>query len=217
MKGTLQLSIVVVANDHNPTILNPDFLIIQGIVPSDWGWKLASPPLTTPPLSQVKYDSGVSITVESNKLQVSDERSSSVAESRIAGIVTKYVENLPHVRYISVGNNFAQFIDLEEPSNYIHRRFIKSGSWERDLISASLKLAYPLSGGRLVLSIDGAKRVEVVGDKSVQIDGLLATANFHRTVESGRAPKDQIVNGVAQLVDDFKKFQTMINEVVGLE
>jgi hypothetical protein len=32
----LQFSIVVLATDHNPTILNPGFLRLQKIVPEDW-------------------------------------------------------------------------------------------------------------------------------------------------------------------------------------
>lgn len=66
----LEFSVVVVANDHNPTILNPDFLERQQIVPQTWGWKVADPAITTPPFAMVVYDSGVTVSVEPNKLQI---------------------------------------------------------------------------------------------------------------------------------------------------
>ena len=67
-----EFSVVVVANDHNPSILNPDFLERQGIVQEGWGWTVMGSAITTPPFATVSYDSGVTVSVESNRLQVTD-------------------------------------------------------------------------------------------------------------------------------------------------
>src|SRR5713101_6330983 len=69
-------SVVIVGGDHNPTILNPDFLTIREIVPKEWGWEVADPAITTPPFAIVRYTNGTSITVERNKLQVADSSAS---------------------------------------------------------------------------------------------------------------------------------------------
>ena len=49
--AVLNRAVVVLAREHNPTILHPSFLGAQGIVPKDW--QLAEPPMCTPPLSMV--------------------------------------------------------------------------------------------------------------------------------------------------------------------
>ena len=67
----IQFSGVVLGQFHNPTILNPNFLETEGIVPKSWDWKV-SKNITTPPLAVVTYTNGVTITVEPNKLQVTD-------------------------------------------------------------------------------------------------------------------------------------------------
>ena len=54
-----ELTIVIVAENHNPTILNPDFLKFNDIVPKEWD--MGQPPLCTPPISQVEYKNGIKI------------------------------------------------------------------------------------------------------------------------------------------------------------
>lgn len=51
----LELSIVLVANANNPTIMNPDFLQNNGIV-SDLRPLQDLPPMSTPVLSQVAFE-----------------------------------------------------------------------------------------------------------------------------------------------------------------
>jgi hypothetical protein len=43
----IQFSVVISGETHNPTILNPDFLAVRNIVPSEWGWD-TSQVVTTP-------------------------------------------------------------------------------------------------------------------------------------------------------------------------
>ena len=56
-----QFSGVVVGQAHNPTILNPDFLAAEGIVPKSWNWSV-SETITTPPLAMVRYSNGRCLT-----------------------------------------------------------------------------------------------------------------------------------------------------------
>lgn len=217
MKGSLQFAIVVVAHDHNPTILNPDFLRIQKIVPEDWGWKLASPPLMTPPFSHVTYDSNVRITVEPNKFQIIDDGSPSAKESRIGDIASGYVRALPHTRYASVGNNFLSLIDYKDPSNYVRSRFLKSGAWDKNLQSVGLKLAFPMEGGRILLSIDAGSRTDVVDGKNVDIDCLFVNSNFDRPIIGDGSPEKQILAGISNFEDDFGTFERIVREIVGIE
>lgn len=68
------LSVVVAARSHNPTILNPDFLKYNKIVPMDW--ELESNPICADPVAQVKFTNGISITAEMNKVVFSEQKSS---------------------------------------------------------------------------------------------------------------------------------------------
>ena len=96
----IQFSIVLVANDHNPSLINPDFLERTGIIDKEWGWKPKGDLITTPPFATVPYDSGVTITVETNKLQVVDQSGAIPTRSRASSIIIKYI-NLNYM-YIKV-------------------------------------------------------------------------------------------------------------------
>src|SRR4030067_789379 len=104
MKADLmQFSVVIAGNVHNPSLLNPDFLTVRRIVPEDWGWKILEPVIVTPPIATVRYSSGVSITVEHNKLQIVDVGSERVpSKSKALDIARGHVKTLPHIRYTAV-------------------------------------------------------------------------------------------------------------------
>ncbi len=94
----LEFSVVVVGQDCNPTILNPDFLKHRGIVPEEWGWQLAGAPITTPPFATVSYDSGLTIKVEMTRFQVTDQLfADGVEKSKAIAVASKYIKVLPHV------------------------------------------------------------------------------------------------------------------------
>ena len=93
-----EFSLVVVANDHNPTMLNPDFLERQGIVQEGWGWKVVGPAITRPPFATVSFDSQVTVSVEANRLQVTDTPAVGAPQSsKVVDIAQKYVEVLPGI------------------------------------------------------------------------------------------------------------------------
>jgi len=69
----VQFSIIVVANDHNPSLINPDFLERTGIVDAAWAWKRGTDAISTPAFATLSYDAGVTITVEPRKLQLGSQ------------------------------------------------------------------------------------------------------------------------------------------------
>ncbi len=97
-------SIVVLAQAHNPSILNPDFLKNNGIIAPSFK---PNNVICTPPLSQVSYIEGLSIVAEFEKLQFIDIKKERIPfESPIPEIAIKYIKTLPHVQYTAVGLNF---------------------------------------------------------------------------------------------------------------
>lgn len=213
--NSLQYSIVVIGQDHNPTILNPDFLQIQNIVPKEWGWKISKQPITVPPFAIVQYDNGVSITVEQNKLQVSENKTNDPTTSKIAEVVRQYVKVLPYVHYTAVGINFHNIIDIQDPK-YLKERFLKQGSWDsssRPVDAVGLKLVYPLSGGRIVLSLDSgeADRKTEGGLEKSQV--VLAKINFHRDCKKYPA-NEEIGSHLNNIASDWDQNQSILNDTL---
>ncbi len=214
----VQFSGVVVGNVHNPTILNPDFLASQRIVPKSWGWEVAET-ITTPPLAMVRYENGVNVTVEQNKIQITDPNVEDGPErSKITEIAAAYIEILPHVRYTAVGNNFQSLIPRTNPGDYLKERFLKEGEWTKspsDLDAVGVKLSYPLVPvGQLVLSIDAAEAK--LPDSADHQEVVVCNANFSR--ECGKHPaSDKAVEHLKLAMGDWGTYKQALNSLFELD
>lgn len=203
----VRFSIVVLANDHNPTILNPDFLKAQNIVPGDW--ELAGPPITTPPFATVEYNSGVSISVDSNKLQVTDNKTQIPNDSKVKNIVHQYVETLSYVRYLSLGINFRYITEMDNADVFLKDHFLKEGPWSQnsnDLKAIGFKFVYPLEGGRLVLSLDSASMKTSLNDQGEENSVIIANANFHRNLDLKKPLAEEISSILGKISEDWDRF-----------
>lgn len=177
-----QLSIVVAARNHNPTILNSDFLKRNEIVPEDW--QLSEPPICIEPIAQVKFQTGVHILAQPDKVVFSQplNENGAIQQNDLADIVLRYIDTLPHVNYIAVGINPSGYIAFDEDQlawNYLRDSFLTSRDWRncaKGLVSASLQLVYELDRGHLTLGIAQSQAL----DSSLPC--LLFTGNFHRDV-----------------------------------
>ena len=118
------VSVVVTAEFHNPSILNPDFLVSRDIVPADWK---VSETLTTPPVSVVKYDNGVEWAVDQSRLNVS-EKVGPVFDGpfRVHTLAAKYLTKLPHVPYRDLGLNCQVSMKEFDPRTWLLKRFAPS-------------------------------------------------------------------------------------------
>jgi hypothetical protein len=212
----IQFSAVVAGKTHNPSLLNPDFLAINGIVPREWGWKVGET-ISTPPLGLVRYTNGVTITVEHHKLQVVDPGPDlDPVRSQVVGIAQGYVNTLPHIPYSAAGINFQSIAQLPEPEAYLKRRFLRSGTWdaaERPLTSVGLQLVYPLAGGHLFLSMDVGEADKMENEKSKHVSVVLVKGNFHRECH-GYPAKDDVIRHLNQAAEDWKMYQAVMADVL---
>ncbi|HEB71507.1 MAG TPA: hypothetical protein ENI77_02680, partial [Nitrospirae bacterium] len=149
-----QFSIVVTAEQHNPTILNPDFLKFREIVPNDFE---VSNVLVTAPLSQVAFNNDLIITVETNKMQVvkrlEGERGTNPETVKIAQL---YVEALQHVHYEAVGINWLGEFHIEEPVKWIEKRFLSKGRWNDPpygIQDSGVRMGFNVNGSKCMLNI----------------------------------------------------------------
>ena len=213
----VEFSIVVAAQNHNPTILNPDFLIQNRVIPSDW--KLSGPPITTPPFASVQYDSGVTLIVEPNKSTVTDQSSDrDPLTSDITEIAKKYVQALQHVRYTAVGINFDLFLEVPDVNSFLKDRFLKPGPWnnaDRTIEKFSTKFVYKLEDGVFNLPF-GAATLDVVLEENTKktLRGILFKANFHH-VDQDFLNSEQVIVKLNHVGEDWKTCQETIIAILG--
>lgn len=123
-------SVVVTADSHNPSILNPYFLEANGIVPSSWE---VVETITTAPVSMVNYNNGIHWTVDHSRLSVTENCKSSFKDDYLVYDLAKaYLKKLPHVPYRSLGLNCVVSVKQVDPEQWITHRFLKSGPWFED-------------------------------------------------------------------------------------
>lgn len=206
-KRLIQFSGVVVGDVHNPSILNPNFLEIEGIVPSSWNWEVDKT-ITTPPLAVVSYRNGPTLTVEQNKLQVTDAILEGGPEaSKVTEIACAYVRKLPHVRYTAVGNNFQYIIPRESGDKYLKECFLKPGPWSTGLDDLGIRLVYPLDDGKLTLSLDSGSAESSAGENMQSV--IIANANFSREC-SGYPAHERVTDFLNKAMDDWRELQRLL-------
>jgi hypothetical protein len=201
----IECSIVAAGKNHNPSILNPDFLKRNKIVPEE-GWE-AEKILATDVFSQVAFKNGIVITVEPQKIIFLDnDPSRSISEPALDDIAISYIKKLPHVTYTAVGINFKYvvfFKDKEEAERFVLDKIVSPGSWKDisgGLHSANLKFIYQVDGGVLNLSIDPAA-FQKAGQPEVK-DIIAISANFHRDI-----PKEpeSIIKRIEEIIRGWER------------
>lgn len=209
------LSVVVTANDHNPTLLNPDFLARTNIVPDEWGWSLSGTPITTPPYSYVSYDSGVSVIVEPNKLTVSDAEVQEPSQSKAIEIAKNYIKTLPYVLYTAVGVNFHSVIPIQDAREFIKTRFLsKDILGDESLITIGMKFVYDIDeDAKFVLEINPAYR-PIDQDDEGNVDSVMLTqGNFHKSC-SGNDCSQNLLSDFPNITKYWERYQSAVEKLI---
>jgi hypothetical protein len=127
-KGMMSLeaksvALVVTATVHNPSILNPDFLLQNGIVSQDWG--TATDFVSIPSFSTLKYPNrGIQLTCQEERLQFEKQLSSDRNFADLVDCASKYVNVLPHVPYRALGINCDFRSVKPRVANWAKERFL---------------------------------------------------------------------------------------------
>lgn len=212
----LNHSIVVVAEAHNPSILNPDFLARKRIVQELWGWQVGEPVVCTPPLAQIPYRNGVTLTCDPSKLQVIDAgQRIDPLTSKVAEIAKAYVTILPHVPYASVGVNFAAALLVDDPERLLVSRFLKEGPWNQgssQVKSIGLRLLYPLEGGRIRISLDAGEVEDAASGTLGRQRAVIVDGNYHHECLGADRAEDikTFLGSVTEYWDQFSKHAAIL-------
>jgi hypothetical protein len=212
-----ELSVVVLAESHNPTILNPDFLKRHGVVPEEA--ELAAPAITTPAFSRVAFADGVSLTAEAARMIFSENLiGKPLEEASVPRMANRYVELLPHVGYSAVGINpggHAVAASQEAANAFVRERMLSDGPWKdfgEGITRAALTLHYPRNDGHLSVSVDAAQLV--TGEHVVSF-----AANRHHQVarldEPATDRAEQLRTAIDGWKEDIDAFRDLCEQIIG--
>lgn len=221
-KYDFSFSVVVLAENNNPTILNPDFLIRTKIVPSDWA--LNEPPLTTPAFSRINYSTGVLFTVDPERFTVQDSAPGGEFFP-VPEIAVKYIEKIPHVKYHSLGINFEKalmFPKVKSASEFQKLRFLKNGPWEMggDLSDFATKFIYSFSDSQCNITFSSPVILKLPQYEGKPKDGLIISANFHRDFKKIKDHEERNKNIIEYIVrweKDKSIFESITDKLIGEE
>ena len=204
-----ETSVVIVAPNHDPSILNPDFLWGHRIVPEEIALVESEPSLSTPMLSQCAFENGLHIISEPNKISFADKNT---GEGNVCYDTAKnYLRMVSLVHYIAVGINFVgSFPELE--GKWAPHDMLRAGEWnqfEDVSLSANIALTYPLAGRVANMNIG---RGAIAGPGSEQ--RTIIRGNFHHDiqVEQGGSYKAAIAN-VDNWENDLKDFKVISDNI----
>jgi len=213
----IEVSCVVLANAHNPSILNPDWLEANGLLPKELTWELIGPIIVTPALARVVYQNGVSILLETGKLiitlgNVQDYEGGIPATDLVSGIASRYIAVLTHIPYGAVGNNFKIMQECEGASQKLVRAFGNNGPWKEGLDSVQTKFSYKVSE-ETVCNLDvspGTVGKATTDSPPTEQEIILCAVNYHHEVQGS----DAAAKAVNQMADDFKSGTELTSKIL---
>ena len=195
------VSVVVTAEFHNPSILNPEFLVSRQIVPSAWSVTEA---ITTPPVSMLRYDNGIQWMVDQSNLTVTESCESFFRDDyQVYGLVNSYLAELPHVPYRSLGLNCVASMRQDNPERWLTQRFLKPGAWlEGKPEVVGLKPNFAIDAGDTTcnLMFNEGRIQNPEGD---QEEAVIVNANVHHA-----GPLD--VDGLRVAIDRWPERQDFV-------
>ncbi|MCY3973316.1 MAG: hypothetical protein OXF52_03845 [Candidatus Dadabacteria bacterium] len=191
------VSVVLVAQVHNPAIINPDFLKKSGVVGSDWQVDENKPPLSTPLLSQISFNNGVEWRVTPDICTIVEKVEGDLKDSySIHECAKAYIKTLEHIPYRALGVNWHFSLDSaeEDLQTWMKERFLKSGNWQTSIESTSLsfKVLYPSAVCNITIDIRESK----------------IALNLHHDVVSVDNKKDELCSAL----DNSERNQAFVEE-----
>lgn len=199
------VNVIIRAEYHNPSILNPDFLTTKSIVPSDWK---ATEVLTTPAFALVKYPEDVVFILDRERLQIKKDCQNSFQEDySIHDFASQYVFTLPHVRYTALGFNWHISMEIDDPAKWIIQRFLNPDSWNQSgskLIGSSVKLSFEVNNA--VCNVDFKHGKAKIKNEEFR-PAIIVNANFHHQGPS--SPEE-----INMLITNWKERENYLRELL---
>ena len=196
------VSAVLVANQHNPAIMNPDFLRNKGIAKPEWK---AGETIVTALFSRIEYNNGVFFTVDQNRCiieqRVDGEFKSSYETPNCA---KKYAEVLEHTPYTAFGLNWNLLMPNERPGDWLKNRFLRPGEWQSDIEPTSLVFRCLQDSAIYQFSLNIEQSVKNEASVTIQ-------CNIHFNIQNSPNKVEEISNAVQNLENHQDSLRGMLD------
>lgn len=213
-----ELAIAIIANNHNPSLLTPNFLKSNGIVPSNW--ELAEPPILDSQMARIRFTNDTIISSEFDTITFSQTiENKALKDVQVPEIVCKYVEKTPLADYQGIGINPNCFITFQDENqgtfrHYISTNLLSPGTWKNfgeEPIIATLQLEYTLKQGKFNLKIDDVKFRQT--DNNHECGALFAGGFPYAIVGDTSLEKQQhLYQLINNWQNNLKTFRELINQ-----
>lgn len=198
-------AIVIVAQSHNPTILNPDFLYMNKIVPLEWH---AQNPICTPPLAVVEFQEGFRILSQFDRIEFLDKRGNLInKDTPLINVAKNYIEVISHVPYKAVGLNFLGFLNNLQNIDaglLLNEKFLSLGPWKENNTGCAIKIFRQFENFKFTLSVDPAQKVGGSPSSVIAI-----SANFHSDIDL-----KNVLDSVKSLIDQWGACLNFFNRTI---
>ncbi len=196
------VSIAILSQRNNPSLLSPDFLARNGIVPETWKPEPQGI-LVLPPLARITYENGVEFMLQEEKFQIRANDPSRIEwAADLPRMTLAFLSTLPHVAYGAVGLNF----EMREPAPTDDPKpprllddMLKDGPWlvyGEECRTQTIRLQYRLPEN-IVLNLVINSLLAPTDDGPTE--GYSFDANFNHDFEAGQVgERRSYVNTLAQ-------------------
>ena len=203
-----ELSIVVLANTNNPTVLNVDFLKHTDIV--DENFEVREPLISTPAFSQVLFKNGISVSSTPGNVMFKHDPPNNELDldtcEEVVQIANRYLREVPHAPYRAIGINPKGFRNESEQKPIVGL-LNEQGEWTsfNDAIpEIQLKAIYRFDQRTISLDIVRSKKTS---DQNTQ---TIFIGNIHRDLKGGDHKSrietlSSILNGWRADLEDYLK------------
>ena len=207
----VELSVVLVAGQNDPSIINPDFLRYNGIVDNQTG--IANPAISTPVFSQVAFENGLTVTADPTRVIFAHGNPLSEDNCLSPDAAMRYIEIVPHAPYSAIGINPKGFIPASEwKSVRVADILVDKGRWTsfKDVLpDIHLKAIYNFEKRHINLDVGGANMTDGNGSEA---PGLLFQANIHRNVTEAEEARrfKTLLSIISAWRDDLSDFRNLV-------
>lgn len=211
-KTIFDTSIVIIANQHNPTILHDSLLRSYEIIPGTFQ-VVQNQQVCTPAFSSVKYTNGIEFLVDNIRLQIKNTKPSpSKTDLSVDTLASAYLKRVPLVAYTHIGLNISYILKSEDP-DFMKSHFIKKDFLRKfEIDDINLSFMKKLEDSILTVTTKMETGVE---DNEFLIK-VLGNYNFELKENESNEDIIKIIENYTAKIDDFEKVvETIFNSDEG--
>lgn len=206
----LTTSVVLVAEQHNPAVINPDFLRNRGIVPKEWEPHMLDS-VSIPMHAQIAYKNGVAIVVTPNHCSFEQRVNGTPGNSHhVHEYARRYAEKLEY-NYLAVGLNWQMQLTHDHPGKWIKSHFFLPGGWQKSVRPSAMAFSISVPG-KSFATCNFTLRIQQMQSQQGEIveSALLLGCNIHCTPRGGAKRTKQI----SDILKDRKEYQSFLLQAV---